>query len=341
MNGLENVFDSEGLDDIFDDNNQPIEEQTEHTEHTETSTPVYEEDTLDLDDIFKDSDDSEEGEISALDEFLRAKGIKDSKVPIANENNEIEETNFHELSREDQLDILNSLTTQEGPELYEDESEWLNALRQNNLNINEFLELYKNSILEEHGAKEIDSYEIDNYSDMELFLLDLKERFDLSDEELQEELEKELKNEDLFARKVDNLRNEYKQLEAQQKEIQAQEFAALQQQEYQQFANQMVGIAEHINEFHGLELEDEDKNETLSYMLDLGNDGKSQLARDLDDPQNLYEVAWYLKYGKEAFKIIENAYEAEISKLKGKQDSPRVVRTKPQERQIKNINELY
>lgn len=120
MNGLENVFDSEGLDDIFDDNDQPIEEQTEHIE---TSTPVYEEDTLDLDDIFKDSDDSEEEEISALDEFLRARGIKDSKVPITNENNEIEETNFHELSKEDQLDILNSLTTQEGPELYEDESE--------------------------------------------------------------------------------------------------------------------------------------------------------------------------------------------------------------------------
>ena len=338
MNGLENVFDSEDLDDIFDDNEQPVEEQTKHTE---PSTHSYQEDTLDLDDIFKDSDDSEEGEISAVDEFLRSKGIKDSKVPIANENNELVETNFHDLSKAEQLDVLQSLSEVSGPELYEDESEWLNDLRQNNLSVNEFLELYRNSILEEFGSKQTDSYEIDNYSDMELFLLDLKDRFDLSDEELQEELEKELKNEDLFTRKVANLRDEYKQLESQQKEIQAQEFAAAQQQEYQQFANQMVGIAEHTNEFHGLELEDDDKNETLSYMLDLGNDGKSQLARDLENPQNLYEVAWYLKYGKEAFKIIENAYESEISKLKGKQDSPRVVRTKSQERQIKNINELY
>ena len=51
--------------------------------------------------------------------------------------------------------------------------------------------------------------------------------------------------------------------------MQEQEFAQQQEQEYQQFAQQMVGIATNRNEFHGLELEDDDKNDTLSYMLDL------------------------------------------------------------------------
>ena len=119
------------------------------------------------------------------------------------------------------------------------------------------------------------------------------------------------------------------------------EFEAKQQQEYNDFVNQMTSIAVDRSDFHGLELEDDEKNETLSYLLDLDNNGMSQFYKDLNDPETLYEVAWYLKYGKDAFSIIENAYEAEIAKLKASKDKPRVVRQNTQESTELNINDLF
>ena len=200
--------------------------------------------------------------------------------------------------------------------------------------------MYKNSIIEELGGK-TESYEIDAYDDKELFLLDLKNKYELTDEELSQELEKELGNEELFAKKVNKLREEYKSLEAQEKQNQEEQQTQQKDQEYQGYINQMVGIAQNVQEFHGLELEDDDKNKILSYMLDLDDNGISQVSRDLNDPKKLYEVAWYLQYGKDAFKIIENAYESEISRMKAQRDKPSVIRQNTQSDRIKNINELY
>lgn len=347
MENLENAY-GDDFDDIFEDSNESHNDpqpQPQPTPQNPTANPVdSSEDTLELEDIFNDPDNPDDDDIPALDAFLQSKGIKDSMVSIEGENGETESINFHDLDKEEQFEILNSLTTTETvntSNLSQEEEAWLAELKNNNLDINSFLELYKNSILEETNQSKIDSYEIDSYSDMELFLLDLQNRYDLSDEELQAELEKELKDEDMFARKVGTLRQEYKQLEEQQNKEREAEFQQQQHQEYQRFANQMVEIAQRKGEFHGLELEDEDKNNTLSYMLDLDDNGQSRMAKDLEDPNNLYEIAWYLQYGKDAFKIIENAYESEIARLKKTQDSPRVVRQKPQERKIKNINELY
>ena len=74
--------------------------------------------------------------------------------------------------------------------------QWIEG--KNNLDFDSFLELYKNSIMEELGATQEDSYEIDAYDDRELFLLDLKNKYDLTDEELQ--WIKGIQNEELFKR---------------------------------------------------------------------------------------------------------------------------------------------
>lgn len=337
MEGLENVFDSTE-DDIFEDDNnatpteQPVSVEREYEQERE------------IDSIFEDyeEDNEESGELSAVDKFLQARGFKDSKVKIINDKNEEEEADYHSLSEQDKFDILNSqIHKEKNDQLSEVESEWLEELRSNNLDFNSFLELYKDSIIEELGGNTGESYDIDAYDDKELYLLDQKNKYDLTDEELKKELEKELENEDLFTKKVSRIREEYKALEEHEKQLQEQQFAEKQQKEYHDFANQMVEIARGTGEFHGLELEDDDKNETLSYMLDLDDDGVSQLTRDLADPKKLYEVAWYMKYGKDAFSIIENAYETEIARMKAQRDKPRVVRQDTQSRTgIKHMNEL-
>lgn len=344
MNELDSIFDDDDSDIFGEDTAQENQENQERQEPQIPSEPAnYAEpvESRELDSIF-DDEDNVDSNASAVDKYLQSKGFNNSEITILDENNEEVNVNFHELSSEEQLDILNSITTKEkGPQLKEGEQEWIDELRKNNLDFDSFLELYKNSIMEELGATQEDSYEIDAYDDKELFLLDLKNKYDLTDEELQSELEKELQNEELFEKKVAKTRAEYKELETQYKQMQEQEFARQQEQEYQQFAQQMVGIATNINEFHGLELEDDDKNDTLSYMLDLDDNGVSQLARDLQDPEKLYAVAWYLRHGNDAFKIIENAHESEISKLRALRDKPNVVRQESRQgNRVKHMNEL-
>ena len=89
-------------------------------------------------------------------------------------------------------------------------------------------------------------------------------------------------------------------------------------------------------------LEDDEKNEVLSFLLDQDENGASQFYKTLSDPNKLYEAAWFLRYGKESFDALKNAYESEIAKLK-KQDKPTVVR-KPKSgdtNKEKNIHDLF
>lgn len=263
---------------------------------------------------------------SILDEFLELKGITNGKVKIIDEENNESLLDFYDLTKEEQLLILNE---KEEPEnnveyvLEENEISLINAIREKNITVEEYLEEYKKSVLEEAGLN-TETYNIDVYDDNELFLLDLKQKYDLSDEELARELEKELKDETLFKKKVDILRREYKILEDQYKTAQLQELEAKKLEEFETFSQNMVDIAISTPEFHGIELEDDEKNEILSFLLDADDNGVSEFQKTLNDPVKLYEAAWFLRYGKESFEALKNAYESEISKLK-KQDTTKVI----------------
>ena len=225
MNELDSIFDSDDSDIFGEDTVQENQENQENQEPQESSNYSEPAEPIELDSIFDDGDGTD-STVSAVDKYLQSKGFENSEVTIYDENDEEIKVNFHELSSDEQLDILSSITTKErGAQLYADEQEWINELRKNNLDFDSFLELYKNSIMEELGATQEDSYEIDAYDDKELFLLDLKNKYDLTDEELQSELEKELQNEELFEKKVAKTRAEYKELETQYRQMQEQEFA--------------------------------------------------------------------------------------------------------------------
>ena len=330
----------EELDDIFDEVIEPIN-QSDNLETIDFSSPA---DDIKTDDLFGSDDIVVTPENSILEDLLKSKGIEDSKVIILDENDEEQEVNFSDLTREEQLEILTSQEEIESEyDLDSDEIDLLNNLRENNLTIEQFLENYKQSIIEELGAnQETQNYDIDTYDDQELFLLDLKNKYDLSDDELVKELEAALANPDLFQKKVDKLRSEYRDLENQYNQAQQQEIIAQKEQEYSQFSDKMVDVAIKTPEFYGIELDDDEKNEVLSFLLDLDDNGTSDFYKTLNDPKKLYEAAWFLRYGKESFDALKSAYESEISRLK-KTDKPKanVVRKNPSEDKIKNINDLF
>lgn len=277
MDGLDNLFDEELENDINDtiDNEEDIQIAPEN----------------DL--LFGEDDTVESKESNSLiDELLKAKGINSGKLTIIDEDEKEQEVDFYSLTKEEQLEILNSSEEENNYGLDESEQGLINHLRSNKLTVEQFLEGYKQSIVESLSNSENNSnYEIDAYDDEELYMLDLKNKFDLSDEELVKELEKELQDEALFKKKADKLREEYKQLEDQYKEAQKQEFEEKRQEQYNQFAQQMVDVAVSIPEFYGIELEDNEKNEVLSFLLELDDNGVSEFYKTLNDPKKLYEAA--------------------------------------------------
>lgn len=336
---VDNLDNLDNLDSLYDGDldldGTNVDDVT--TENSDDINPVN---------LFEDTKDDKDTEDSIIDSLLKAKGIVDGKITFIDDNNESQEINFYDLSRQEQLDILNAdeevtpPATSSAPKFDGDSDELVQYLKDNNLTVDEFLENYKQTIIESLPEKDSVNYEIDAYDDQELYLLDLKNKFDLTDEELASELEKELQNEDLFKKKVDKLREEYKNLEDQYKENQRIEFEQQQQEQYQQFAEQMINVATNTPEFYGIALEDDEKNEVLSFLLDLDDNGSSSFYRALNDPAKLFEAAWFLRYGKESFDVLTNAYESEIAKLK-KADKPSVVIKPKTTKKEQSINDLF
>ena len=236
------------------------------------------------------SENSGQEELSIIDEFLALNGISNGTIKFIDDDNKETEKNFYELAKEEQLEVLNSfMQNPEQPDTVE--QQFLEYLKSNNLSVNDFLTQYKDEVVKELTAQYEPNYEIDAYDDEELFLLDLKSKYDLTDEELKAELEKELQNDVLFKKKVDSLRSEYKKLEDQYKETQQAEFNKQREEEYNKFADTIVDVAVKNSDFYGIELEDSEKNEVLSFLLDLDDNGTSEFYKELNKPDRLYEAA--------------------------------------------------
>lgn len=314
MNELDSLYTEDLNLDEF--SNEDVQEQGDNIIDTSDDGSIF--------DPITDKDVQEDN--SLIGELLRAKGIDSGKIRIIDEDDQEQEIDFYSLSKEEQLEILNASEQDEPNDLGLSDSELalINHLRTNGLTLEQFLAQTTQPV--DPSDTDYGTYEIDAYDDQELYMLDLKNKYDLTDEELVRELEKELQDEPIFQKKVDRLRAEYKELEDQYKENQKVEFEQKRQEQYDQFASQMVDVADKTPEFYGIELEDSEKTEVLSFLLKLDDNGVSEFYKTLNNPTKLYEAAWFLRYGKESFDILKNAYESEISKLKSKDTPPKVIR---------------
>ena len=282
----------------------------EETEEVSSSQEV------ELPGIFKDEDVVEEGEKPAETEeveddamtaFLKTKGIADpTKIQFENESGEIEDVDFNSLSREEQLTMLQELTA---PDLSEHEVGVINYLRQNRVTFDQVIDYFANQRLEEYlNAHPEDvhqqSYTIDDYSDDELYLADMKSKYpSFSDEELLSKLNIAKSDEDLFKKEVDVLRESYRAQEDQM--LKDAELA--EQQQYEDLQNNLLQAVSNFNEISldtadvnsdSLVIEDADKHQMLAYLLNQDKDGKSQFVKDIENPATLIELAWYRTQGR-------------------------------------------
>lgn len=326
----------ESFEDLLDDNNQ-ITTEDNNLEDPNLQTTV-EDNNQEGDNQDNDNHDNDNPDYSdnSLYRFLQERGIKDpSKITFVNEDESTEEIDFNSLSADEQLDLLKQITD---PGLSEIEINTINFLRQNNITIDQYADYIAqqklDAYLNEHpDEKHQKKYYIDDYSDDDLYLVYLKNQYpDFTDEELLSKLDSAKDNQELFNKEVQVLRNNFKANEDQAEA----EKAAQEQQMVEDLRNNLAKAAEGFSEIQldytdkesdTIVIDDEDKQQMMSYILDQDADGKSQLVKDLEDPDRLIELAWFSTQGAKVLSELTKYWKgllsnerAENKKLQAKLD---------------------
>lgn len=271
----------------------------------------------------KDNNDTQDDQPKDLiSEFLKTKGIVDrNSIKYENDEGEIEEYSFDDLSLEEQLEILgytsNESEIQNNLELTEDDKSFFEHLKENNISISDYLEYYKQSVIEELQSNSEIS-EIDSLSSDEIFLYDLKQRFpDFTEEELLEEVNLAKSREEVFEKKVSGLREHYKKLEEEFKEQQAQRDLEKSREDSEKVQNQILEASRSINQIGVMELEDSDIQSALDVIFTQDDNGNTALNKALNDPKLLVEIAWFISKGKESIESLADYYRGIIKEKDG------------------------
>jgi len=116
------------------------------------------------------------------------------------DNNQLIERSWNDLSKEEKFNILNTPLTQESEdnnnnnELSDEEIELLNQIRTSNLTPSQYIQQLQGQQITQEPQ-----YKIDDLSDDELYLLDLESRVgELSDDDAAQALSIAKQNEDLY-----------------------------------------------------------------------------------------------------------------------------------------------
>lgn len=342
--------------DVLDDDDFSVSDSS----NTMQSAPEVQEedDDSDVQDEHTSEEDDESSEDnSALGRYLRSIGISNpDKIKFEGEDGNIEEVNWDSLSEDEKFNILS--TDQDDPELDLDDAEidLINRIRLSKMSVNDFV----NSI-HQQGVKSAQqayaqqqqqeyTYTVDDLSDEELYVLDLQARIeDISDEEIEEALDRARSNETLFAKEVAGLREDYKRLED---ERNLKEQALIQQQQEEQFAVFSNNIIDGINSFTNvgsldIDLNDDDKNQLYQFITGVDSSGVNYFARALSDPETVVKTAWFAMHGEDVINSIEDYYKQQIAQVakynyeKGlnERKTQKVVVSKKSQ-QSKNVNKV-
>lgn len=293
-----------GIDDIDEFEPQDVTPQYQQTEPDDDEGGQQE-------GIQNQQNDSDE---EFLLDFLKSKGIDDpSRIKFEDESGNIQERNWNDLSRDEQINILNTpLETahQQAPQdlgLTDEEIQLLNTIRQANMTPSQYISQFQ------QPAEP--TYRVDDLSDDELYLLDLESRVgELTDDEAAQALSTAKQNESFYQKQVEGIRKEYKEREDYISQQEQADIEQQQQEAFAQYQNQVVNAIDSFNSIGNLDLnfEDADKEELAEFMLSQDESGNNYLYQALQDPQTLVKAAWFILNGDEAFDNITDYFKNQI-----------------------------
>lgn len=250
-----------------------------------------------------------------IERLLKNQGISDpTSLKFKNEKGEDETVSFFDLPLDDQEEILSYKSDSDS--LDDEERDVINYLRTNNLTMDELLNHVREQAVKEYLNQETSNVEIEKLTDDEVFLTDLLSRFkDLTDEEAQQALELEKQNTSLYEKKVNAIRENLVEKDKIRKQEEA-ELENLEKQEgFEQFKSSLVDAASEVKEIGRLELDNDDINEAIEFLLAEDATGTRYIAKALNDPASLIKMSWFYLRGEEAFNYMADEYEKEIKRL--------------------------
>ena len=280
----------------------------------------------DADVEYSDSDYNEDYEDSSKDyisRLLESRGIDRNRVQILDEEGNPTEVSFDSLSEQDKFDILNY---QDDPVLPEDhEIQMINFLRQNNMTLQDFAEWQRQEAIQEYLSQQQTVSDTDSYSDEEIVAYDYIKRFgeSMSDEEIDAEIERLKADPEAFAKRVSLLRNAFKAEEEAQAKLYQDEAAAKQAENEKMFVDTYHQAMAGIESIQNTELDDNDRDELLRFVLEKDQANRTGLSKAMDNPENVLKMAWYLLHGEERVDAMIDYFQKEISKRS--KPGPRVV----------------
>lgn len=328
----------EELDLWGNDSGVQEEEQTEEQQNQEQDRSPeefeYHEDEEDygFENEEEEPKEQEEQADDYLTKFLKSRNIDRNKIKVQNEDGTVEEVSFDDLDDEEKLAIL----SEEGePMITDQEIEDINYLRDHDINLADFAKLQREQAIKEYLAQNSEPhYQVDDLDDDQLFVYDLINRYgeEFTNEELDAELARAKENEELFTKKMTYLRNQYKEQETAHKQAeeqqQQQQFAA----EKQELVNALTSAAINTTEIQGVELENTDRNEILDFLLKEDTQGRTEFSKLLSDPEAVFKMAWYMKYGESTFNTTVDYFKNELAKARRTEEKPQnrtVIRKNP------------
>ena len=234
-----------------------------------------------------------------INQLLEAKGINRNSIEITEEDGTVTTTTFDDLSNEDKLALL----SEEAPEdngITDNDLEIINYFRANRINS---LQEFVNGIAQQAVADYVASQQnapnsdIDSYSDDEIIAYDLINKFgdNMTDDEIDAEIARLKEDEDAYSKRVNLLRTYYKNEEDAQRRLYEDDQAAQKEANTIAFQQAYGHAANNLNTIQGIDLEDEDKQDLLDFVLTKDSFGKTEFSKALDDPEKVLKMAWFLK----------------------------------------------
>lgn len=298
---------------LFDDpvTSEPDVDQYPPGDYTPGEGPFYEDDQ---DDDYSEPVRHAETPEDYLTQLLKSRGVDRERVRIENEDGEIEEWKFDDLDDETKFGIL----SQSNDMLSDDEITAVNFLRQNRMNLQDFVEYQRQQAIKEYlEQNSTPQYTVDQVSDDDLFRFELQDQMpDLTDEEIEDQLNRAKENETFFQKKVAALRKEYKELEDNQIRANEEQAAAEKEEQFNQLAQSLVSVARDTEEMNGMLLDDQDKEDVLSFLLDRDANGQSEFYKLFSDPKALFKMAWTMLKGDQAHETYTQYFTNEIAKAR-------------------------
>lgn len=293
---------------IFDDG-----KQDSNTNVNEPQSATHDGDIFNEDDFKLNINDESNADTSVLNSYLDSLGFKNHSIQIGDES-----VDFYSLSKEEQLMALQEATrveenTSNSDDLSDSEVDFINEIRNSGLEPSEFLDSYEQYIINKNAELiEGSKTPIDSLNNEEIYLLDLKTRIpDLTDDQARAALERELSDPDLFEKKANSLKEEYKQLEEAErqraKQSNEENDTKLRESELLKYQSQIASAANSIDDINGISVDNDEKEEVLRSILDIDDEGETEFDKICSNPESLFKIAWFAKYGEQAFNLLYDA----------------------------------